>query len=47
MTLSYVSTFKVLPMTREDNCGLMICKLTLSLTVMNITPNTQVISRKS
>ena len=27
MTLSYVNNFKVLPMTGEDNSGLMLCEL--------------------
>jgi len=28
MTLSYVNNFKLLPMTGEDNSGLMLCELT-------------------
>ena len=46
MTLSYVNNFKVLPMTGEDNSGLMLCKFT-SLFSNFIEYNTEYTSQKS
>ena len=47
MSLCYVNNFKVLHLTVEDNSGLILCKLTSLCLQLNITPSTQVISRKS